>query len=236
LRRSKHRVDKLYEMRLQVTGRVTHDLRNFLNVFSSALQLAEKVPSKIETALALANRQVSDMKLLTDEMVDYAGALSSRDPGALETFELRELYDDLVAAIKPAVEEKGLKFNTTFDPLLGATTSNRLKIKQIALNLLGNAAKYTVTGEIGLFMTTVGQHDFRIRVTDTGIGISEKDKERVFEEFERATGNDFPGTGLGLAIVSELVESLGGDIDFRSQDGTGCVFEVLLPLVVLTER
>jgi len=174
--------------------------------------------------------------LLVDEMVDYAVVLSSRDWGALETFELRELYDDLVAAIQPAVEEKGLKFNTTFDPLLSATTSNRLKIKQIALNLLGNAAKYTVTGEIGLFMTTVGQHHFRIRVTDTGIGISEEDKERVFEEFERAAGNDFPGTGLGLAIVRELVESLGGDIGFRSQDGAGCVFEVLLPLVVQTER
>jgi signal transduction histidine kinase len=236
LRRSKHRVDKLYEMRLQVTRRVTHDLRNFLNIFSNALQLAEKVPSKVVTTLALANRQVSDMKLLVDEMADYAVVLSSRDPGALETFELRELYDDLVAAIQPAVEEKGLKFTTTFDPLLNATTSNRLRIKKIALNLLGNAAKYTATGEVGLFMTTVGQHHFRIRVTDTGIGISEKDKERVFEEFERAAGNDFPGTGLGLAIVRELVESLGGDVGFRSQDGTGCVFDVLLPLVVQTER
>src|SRR6202790_1279775 len=182
-------------MRLQVTRRVTHDLRNFLNVFSSALQLAEKAPSKTETALALANRQVSDMKLLVDERGDYAVALSSRDPGALETFELRELYDDLVAASRPAVEEKGLKFNTTFDPLLSATTSNRLKIKQIALNLLGNAAKYTATGEVGLFMTTVGKRHFRIRVTDTGIGIAEEDRERVFEEFERAAGNDFPEIG-----------------------------------------
>jgi signal transduction histidine kinase len=236
LRRSKRRIDKLYEMRLQVTRRVTHDLRNFLNIFSNALQLAEKVPSKVVTALALANRQVSDMKLLVDEMVDYAVVLSSRDSGALETFELRELYDDLVAAIQPAVEEKGLKFNTTFDPLLSATTSNRLKIKQIALNLLGNAAKYTATGEVGLFMTTVGKRHFRIRVTDTGIGIAEEDRERVFGEFERAAGNDFPGTGLGLAIVRELVASLGGEIDFRSQEGAGCVFEVLLPLVVQNER
>ena len=60
------------------------------------------------------------------------------------------------------VEDKGLKFNTTFDPLLGATTSNRLKTKQISLNLLGNAAKYTATGEVGLSMTIVGKHHFRI--------------------------------------------------------------------------
>jgi signal transduction histidine kinase len=236
LRRSKRRTDKLYEMGLQVTRRVTHDLRNFLNIFSNALQLAEKVPSKMTTALALANRQVSDMKLLTDEMVDYAGVLSSRDAGALETFEVRELYDELVAAIQPAVEEKGLKFNTAFDPFLSATTSNRLKIKQIALNLLGNAAKYTATGEVGFFMKAVGEHHFRIRVTDTGIGICEEDKDRVFEEFERAAGDDFPGTGLGLAIVRELVASLGGEIDFRSHEGAGCVFEVLLPLVVHSER
>lgn len=84
-------------------------------------------------------------------------------------------------------------------------------------------------------MTIVGKHHFRIQVTDTGIGIAEEDKDRVFEEFERAAGDDFPGTGLGLAIVRELVESLGGEIEFRSQEGTGCVFEVMLPLVVANE-
>jgi signal transduction histidine kinase len=168
-------------------------------------------------------------------MVDYAGILSNRDSGTLETFELRELYDDLAAAIQPALEEKGLKFITTFDPVLSETTSNRLKIKQIALNLLGNATKYTATGEVGLFMTMVGKHRFQIRVTDTGIGIAEEDKERVFEEFERAAGDDFPGTGLGLAIVRELVASLGGEIDFRSKEGAGCVFEVVLPLVLENE-
>ena len=82
----------------------------------------------------------------------------------------------------------------------------------------------------------VGEHHFRFRVTDTGIGIAEEDKERVFEEFERAAGNDFPGTGLGLAIVRELVASLGGEIDFRSQEGAGCTFEVVLPLVVENEN
>lgn len=89
---------------------------------------------------------------------------------------------------------------------------NRLQVKQIALNLLGNAVKYTVAGKVEFIFDAIVDDGFSIKVRDTGLGIASEDHERVFEAFERAAGNEFPGTGLGFAIVKELVTSLGRDI------------------------
>src|ERR1044072_6861395 len=111
---------------MQITRSVVHDLRNFLNAFSIALQLIERAPAKADTALALANRQAADMKQLVDQMVEYSVVLGDGPPLTLEQVELRELYDELAAASRPAIEAKGLVLRTSFDPALGAVTSNRL--------------------------------------------------------------------------------------------------------------
>jgi len=115
---------------------------------------------------------------------------------------------------------------------LSMVTSNRLKMKQIALNLLSNAIKYTTTGEVELAIVTSGARHWTLRVSDTGMGISEEDRERVFEEFERAASDEIPGTGLGLAIVKELARELHGVIRFESYKGRGSVFEVRFPQVL----
>jgi signal transduction histidine kinase len=127
---------------------------------------------------------------------------------------------------------KGLKLHSTFDPALSVATSNRLKLKQIAVNLLSNATKYTKSGEIELTFATAGTEHWSIRVSDTGVGIAPSDAHRVFDEFERAAGEDIPGTGLGLAIVKELCRVLNGQIDFASREGVGTTFEIRFPLVL----
>ncbi|WP_144148394.1 sensor histidine kinase [Paraburkholderia sp. BCC1884] len=223
-------VGDLYESRMQITRSVVHDLRNFLNVFSMALQLISRAPAKIETALALANRQAADMKTLVDELVEYSIVLGDTSPLVLERFGLRELFDELVISCEPAIEVKGLRFQAAFDPALDTVVSNRLRLKQIALNLLTNAAKYTKAGQVELSMVAVEGDLWRLRVSDTGVGISASDRERVFIEFERATDEDIPGAGLGLAIVKELCRMLGGQMRFESQEGAGTIFEISFPL------
>ncbi|NKJ47844.1 histidine kinase [Burkholderia sp. SG-MS1] len=223
-------VGDLHESRMQITRSVVHDLRNFLNVFSMALQLISRAPSRIDTALALANRQAADMKALVDELVEYSVVLGDSSPLVLEHFALRELFDELVSACAPVIEAKGLRLQTAFDGTLDEVVSNRLKLKQIALNLLTNAAKYTKAGQIELTMiATQGEH-WRLRVSDTGVGIGASDRERVFKEFERATDDDVPGVGLGLAIVKELCRVLEGDIRFDSREGEGTIFEITFPM------
>jgi signal transduction histidine kinase len=223
-------VGDLYESRMQITRSVVHDLRNFLNVFSMALQLMARAPAKVETALGLANRQATDMKALVDELVEYSVVLGDTNPLALERFDLRELFDELVASCKPAIEGKGLRLRHTLDAGIGAVVSNRLKLKQVALNLLTNAAKYTKVGEVELAMTKRGDSEWLLRVSDTGVGIGASDRERVFREFERANEEDVPGAGLGLAIVRELTRMLGGQIRFDSHEGEGTIFEITFPM------
>ncbi|SIO57010.1 sensor histidine kinase [Paraburkholderia phenazinium] len=223
-------VGDLYESRMQITRSVVHDLRNFLNVFSMALQLMSRAPTKVEAALALANRQAVDMKVLVDELVEYSVVLGDTNPLVVEAFPLRELFDELVASCGPAIEAKGLRLSPIFDAGLSTVVSNRLKLKQVALNLLTNASKYTKVGQVELAMTTDGDDRWRLRVSDTGVGIGVSDRERVFEEFERATGDDIPGAGLGLAIVRELSRVLGGQIRFDSYEGEGTSFEITFPL------
>lgn len=228
-------IGDLYESRMQVTRRVAHDLRNFLNVFSTALQLVGRSPAKKDTALALANRQVADMALLVDEMVEYSKVLGDDSALTVEPFELRALFDELMQASHSATEAKGLKLSGHIDPALGIVTSNRLKVKQVAYNLLSNAIKYTASGEVALSMLTAGDGQWKLRVSDTGVGIGVADHERVFEEFERAASDDIPGAGLGLAIVKELSRALKGELRFQSYKGSGSVFEVTFPVTLAVD-
>jgi signal transduction histidine kinase len=223
-------VGDLYESRMQITRSVVHDLRNFLNVFSMALQLIGRAPAKIESALALANRQAADMKTLVDELVEYSVVLGDSNPVTTERFALRELFDELVASCGPAIEAKGLRLEAVFDGELETVVSNRLKLKQVALNLLTNAAKYTKAGRVELAMSIAARDRWCLRVSDTGVGIHVSDRERVFKEFERATADDIPGAGLGLAIVKELCRVLGGQIRFDSEEGEGTIFEITFPV------
>lgn len=223
-------VSDLHESRMQITRSVVHDLRNFLNAFSVALALIERAPAKAEAALTLANRQATDMKQLVDQMVEYSVVLGDSSPLAVEPFDLRGLFDELVISSRPAIEAKRLRLLTAFDASLVPVTSNRLKLKQVALNLLSNATKYTAAGEIELAMAREGDEHWSIRVSDTGIGIAPSDADRVFDEFERAAGDDIPGTGLGLAIVKELCRVLHGQIRFESREGRGTTFEIRFPL------
>ncbi|MBP0595457.1 sensor histidine kinase [Paraburkholderia sp. LEh10] len=223
-------VGELHESRMQITRSVVHDLRNFLNVFSMALQLVARAPAKTEAALALANRQAADMKVLVDELVEYSVVLGDTNQAAIERVDLRALFDELVASCGPTIREKGLKLNASFDGQLSSVQSNRLKLKQIAINLLTNAAKYTKAGEVSLEFSARGNEHWCLRVSDTGVGIGATDRERVFKEFERANEDDVPGAGLGLAIVSELCRMLGGELRFDSRVGVGTTFEITFAL------
>lgn len=219
-------VSDLYESRMQITRSVVHDLRNFLNAFSIALQLISRAPSKTEAGLALATRQAADMKQLVDDMVEYSVVLGDSAPLAVDPFDLRELFDELVTTCRPAIEAKGLRLSTVFDAGVTMVLSNRIKVKQVALNLLSNATKYTNAGEIELAMGGHGEGGWYLRVADTGVGIAQSDRERVFDEFERAAGDDIPGVGLGLAIVKELCWVLDGRIRFETREGHGTTFEI----------
>jgi signal transduction histidine kinase len=137
------------------------------------------------------------MKQLVDDMVEYSVVLGDSAPLAVELFDLRELFDELVTACRPDIEAKGLHLSTRFDADVTTVLSNRIKVKQVALNLLSNATKYTKVGEIELGMGGHGEGGWYLRVADTAVGIAPSDTDRIFDEFERLRATIYRASASG---------------------------------------
>ncbi len=153
-------------------------------------------------------------------------------------FDLRALFEGVADILAPKAQAKGVEFVSVIDPdepLFFEGDPGR--IRQVLLNLAGNAVKFTEEGEVTIQVETTkapgGLTQVEILVRDTGIGISEEQKEKLFQPFTQADGSTtrrFGGTGLGLVISKRLVELMGGTILLESQIGVGSTFAVGIPL------
>ena len=162
--------------------------------------------------------------------------LSKIEAGKLELdeqdFDLRSLFDDIARIIRMKIKEKEIEYNTRIDPDVPALlTGDPARLRQIMLNLVGNAVKFTDTGRITVNAVLVSQTDntalIRCSVADTGKGIPKAQQDGLFEKFTQVkdSGSDeHKGTGLGLAISRQLVEMMGGTIGVSSEPGRGTMF------------
>ena len=177
-----------------------------------------------------------------------------------EPLELRPFVFDVASEVEPLITEKGLSFSLAVGASLPRVRTDPTHLRQILINLLGNAVKFTNSGGISvrgklvsvseppglvqsvLQTATQAAHSPRpdglwvaLQVADSGVGISDKDRERIFDEFEQVNagprGDSIRrGTGLGLSISRRLARLLGGDITVESELGRGSVFTVWLPV------
>ena len=167
---------------------------------------------------------------IVNEVLDYNRIISGKFSFANQPFDMSVVLDETVAVMQLQADRKGLIFKTDFDkavsnPVMG----DPFRLKQILFNLLGNAIKFTQRGEVVLAVTgkaTGNDISYQFKVTDTGVGLTEEDIERIFNEFEQAGDEDKArnGTGLGLPITKELIERQGGHIDVKSKPGKGSTF------------
>jgi signal transduction histidine kinase/ActR/RegA family two-component response regulator len=174
-------------------------------------------------------------------LVNDALDLARIEAGKLELepqpFAVRALLADVVALQAPVAQQKGLRFVQQVDAAIpAALLGDALRIKQILLNLVGNAIKFTEHGEVDLAVTTMAatSNGVRFVVSDTGPGLNEEQKVRLFQRFEQAEGTRtaarYGGSGLGLAISQELAAAMGGRIEVESAPGKGARFTLELPL------
>ena len=225
---------------------MSHDLRTPLNGILGMNDLL------IGTELTDRQRQFVDAsrtsgKLLL-QLINNVLDLSKIESGKLE-LDLQEcsvetLVYDVVEALGPGAAQKGLTLKVHIDPAVSATVlcdGNRLR--QILVNLIGNAIKFTATGSVTVRANCVRRDDQQLRVqfdiSDTGIGIPEDRRDRLFSPFtqvDASTTRKFGGSGLGLAICKQLVEAMGGSIGIESQLGIGSTFWFELPLQVISQR
>jgi two-component system, OmpR family, sensor kinase len=221
------------------TADASHELKTPLMVLRAGVERAlvhPGVPNEILQSLDETLAQINEMTELVGSLLTLARADEGRAPLAVEESDLRELLGDVIETAGMLGEGVGISVTSSLPDRPVRLAVDRQRIREMLLNLVTNAIKYTPTG--GTIDVSLAEQDTGVSLTvrDTGIGIAPGDLPHIFERFWRAdparsrTG-DRPGTGLGLAITKWIAEAHGGAITVQSRPGRGTIFTVLLPRV-----
>ena len=216
--------------RLRMLRTVAHEVRNHVNVIG--LVAVDLNQSREDVAVIASS--VRDINILMDQLLEFANLVFAGEQKlTTEWLNLSDLYREVAVVLRKMADAKGLNFSGAVDEGL-TVAGDRLKVRQIALNLGTNAVKYTPSGAISLRFARHDAECWMLEVCDTGPGIPRKSRESIFEEFQRLpeTSAGQPGAGLGLAIVQHLVELLKARIELESEVGLGTCFRVILPMQV----
>jgi signal transduction histidine kinase/CheY-like chemotaxis protein len=218
---------------------MSHELRTPMNGVIATTGLLARTRLGDEQRLFLDTIQRSAQSLLTiiDDVLDWAKLEEGRIEIEAIDCAPAQIADNVVSLLRPAAAQKGIALELEFDPALpefGLIDPARLR--QILLNLVGNAVKFTAQGGVTVRLAaepTPGGRMLSLEVADTGIGIASDALPRLFERFTQADGSiarRYGGTGLDLAIVKRLLDLMGGSINVRSRPGAGSRFLVRLPM------
>ncbi len=215
---------------------VSHEIRTPMNGVLGMIDVLERSPLSVEQREALGTVRYSASALLRiiDDILDFSKIEAGRLD--LESIELStvELIEGAAETLAPQAAAKGLKLAA----YVGADVPDRvtgdpLRLQQILFNLLGNAIKFTETGSVRLSLENAGGSMLRIKVADTGIGLSDEQQSRLFQPFVQAdssTTRRFGGTGLGLSIVRRLAQAMQGGVEVLSEPDKGSTFIVTVCL------
>lgn len=226
------------QLKSQFLATMSHELRTPLNavIGYAQLQLAGMAGEMSEEQFEFQERilvNAQHLLQLINGVLDLAKIEAGRMELVEKPFDLRTCLNEIVIQNKVLAEEKGLEFTLTIDDGLPETiVGDQGRIKQVIINLVSNAIKFTDRGSVIVDVALQGDENWRVTVTDTGAGIASHLQETIFDEFRQAeNGIDRGGTGLGLAIVRKLVLMMRGNIRLNSEVGRGSTFTVILPLV-----
>jgi PAS domain S-box-containing protein len=229
----------------QFLASMSHELRTPLNAiigYSEMVQEEVEDLGQPELASDLAKIRTAGRHLLAliNDILDLSKIEAGKMELFLETFEIRTLVDEVVATARPLVEKNANRLVVDVAPQPGTMHADLTKVRQMLLNLLSNACKFTERGTITL--TIAREHDeasggeaVMLRVSDTGVGMTPAQMDRLFEAFaqaEASTTSKYGGTGLGLAITKRFSQMMGGDVTVQSEAGKGSAFTVRLPATV----
>ncbi|MEA5604820.1 sensor histidine kinase [Nostoc sp. UHCC 0252] len=228
---------------------VSHELRTPLNAVIGLSQLLEDdatdlgLSADFITDLETINSAGKHLLHLINEILDLSKIEAGKMTLYPETFEIANLIHNIVLTVKPAIEKNANILEVHFDEQLGTMYADQTRMRQVLLNLLSNASKFTTNGKVTL---TVKREKDELRldaplgmitftVTDTGIGMSNRQQQQLFQPFtqgDTSTTKKYGGTGLGLAISRHFCQMMGGEIIVNSQPGLGSTFTIRLPMTV----
>jgi PAS domain S-box-containing protein len=225
---------------------MSHEIRTPMNGVLGLVEVLENTPMNPDQSQMLGMIQDSASALLQilDDLLDYSKIEAGRLSIESTPIDLRELVDSAVGLLAARAHEKGLRVRVDVAPEVAATVrGDSVRVRQILFNLMSNAIKFTIKGDVSLHVHAVEQRDseqvIELCVRDTGIGIASDAQESLFEPFvqaETSTTRRFGGTGLGLTICNRLVDLMGGDMTLTSAVGVGTAMTVRLTMPLETRH
>lgn len=233
------RLEASFEQQARFTADASHELRTPLSVIVSQIELALSKPRSREdylSALEACQRAARRMRTLVDSLLLLARFDSGQPELKRDSLDLSEIANESVELLRPLAEERQITLGseTTPVPFVG----DRERLGQVVTNLVSNAIRYNQEGGRVDVRVERSNGDVLLSVTDTGIGIPERDLPHIFDRFfrvDRARSRADGGSGLGLAICQSVVEAHGGQITARSEPQRGTTLEVRLPLSASSE-
>ena len=227
----------------QFLASMSHELRTPLNAIIGVTEMMREDAQDLqrEDALEPLDRVLGagrHLLALINDILDLSKIEAGRMELHLESFPLAPLIEDVARTIEPLTTRNGNRLAVDCPPDLGTIHADQTRFRQALLNLASNANKFTEKGTVTLAAQSQridGRDWIRIAVTDSGIGMTEEQMGRLFQEFSQAdssTTRKYGGTGLGLAISRHFCRMMGGDITVESKSGEGSTFTIHLPRIV----
>lgn len=233
-----NRLIEVDQLKKQFVANISHELRTPISTilgYSEVLQ-GRAFAGDARTILERMVTSSQDLSHLMDSLLDFSRMETGTLTTSLQEVNLQEVLQSLEIMTRRLIKERPIRFRIQIESPLYVLETDPKKLQQILMHLLTNALKFTETGEIALEVRTIagrGDAFVEMSVSDTGIGISQRDQEVIFEEFRQVDGSStrkYGGTGLGLSLCKKLAQSLGGRIEVESEIGQGSTFSLILPL------
>ncbi len=243
LEAEKQKAEELTRLKSQFLASMSHELRTPMNAILGLTELMlddATIKAKDRERLYVVMNSAKRLMGLINDILDLSKIEAGRMDIALEDFFLEDLLAEVNASVTPLIVNKNIDFKVVkkTDTHVIINT-DKGKVIQVLINLLGNAVKFTHEGHVELKISKADKNELQFDVTDTGIGISEEDQKIVFEEFRQIDGTStrkYGGTGLGLAICKKIAELMNGTITVKSEKGKGSTFSFTIPLVVVEQK